>query len=113
MTGEIGYEFLMRTDSGKSHELWRLIRNVGKGLLVTELLGQLDRREQQIVRLRYGFGGDEPMSIGAIAERLELSRERIRQLERRAVPRRVRRGRAQQGRARDKEGASVHGADVA
>ena len=31
VTGEVGYEFLMRTDTGKAHELWRAIRRVGHG----------------------------------------------------------------------------------
>ena len=29
VTGEVGYEFFMRTDTGKAHELWRTIREVG------------------------------------------------------------------------------------
>src|SRR5258708_12968806 len=29
-TGEVGYEFLMRTNGGRAHELWRTIREVGK-----------------------------------------------------------------------------------
>jgi glycine cleavage system T protein (aminomethyltransferase) len=37
VTGEIGYEFLMRTDTGKAHELWRKIRDVGKAFGLREL----------------------------------------------------------------------------
>ena len=37
VTGEIGYEFLMRTDTGKAHELWRRIRDVGKPFGLREL----------------------------------------------------------------------------
>ena len=37
VTGEIGYEFLMRTDTGKAHELWRKIREVGKDFGLREL----------------------------------------------------------------------------
>jgi glycine cleavage system aminomethyltransferase T len=29
VTGEVGYEFMMRTDSGKAHELWRKLRDAG------------------------------------------------------------------------------------
>ena len=37
MTGEVGYEFLMRTDTGKAHELWRHIRRIGEGFGLREL----------------------------------------------------------------------------
>jgi vanillate/3-O-methylgallate O-demethylase len=37
ITGEIGYEFLMRTDTGKVHELWNTIREVGKRFGLREM----------------------------------------------------------------------------
>jgi glycine cleavage system aminomethyltransferase T len=37
VTGEIGYEFLMRTDSGRAHQLWRRIREVGRDFGLREL----------------------------------------------------------------------------
>lgn len=37
VTGEVGYEFLMRTDTGKAHELWREIRRVGRDYGLREL----------------------------------------------------------------------------
>jgi glycine cleavage system aminomethyltransferase T len=37
VTGEIGYEFMMRTDTGRAHELWRKIRDVGKDFGLREL----------------------------------------------------------------------------
>ncbi|MBI4465763.1 MAG: aminomethyl transferase family protein [Acidobacteria bacterium] len=37
VTGEIGYEFVMPTTSGKAHELWRLIRDVGRDFGLREL----------------------------------------------------------------------------
>src|SRR5258708_33379588 len=37
VTGEVGYEFLMRTDGGRAHELWRTIREVGKDFGLREL----------------------------------------------------------------------------
>jgi glycine cleavage system aminomethyltransferase T len=37
VTGEVGYEFLMRTDTGKTHELWREIRRVGEDFGLREL----------------------------------------------------------------------------
>src|SRR5438132_6067246 len=37
VTGEVGYEFLMRTESGQAHELWRKLREVGKDFGLREL----------------------------------------------------------------------------
>ena len=37
VTGEVGYEFLMRTDTGRAHELWRKLREVGRGFGLREL----------------------------------------------------------------------------
>jgi vanillate/3-O-methylgallate O-demethylase len=37
VTGEIGYEFMMRTDTGRAHELWRAIREVGRDFGLREL----------------------------------------------------------------------------
>ena len=45
---------------------------------------ELDRKEREIVRLRYGLGDDEPRTLQEIGNRLHLSRERVRQIESRA-----------------------------
>lgn len=37
VTGEVGYEFMMRTDTGKAHELWRELRRVGGDFGLREL----------------------------------------------------------------------------
>lgn len=37
VTGEVGYEFLMRTDSGRAHELWRALRDTGRDFGLREL----------------------------------------------------------------------------
>jgi RNA polymerase primary sigma factor len=52
---------------------------------VEEMLSVLDERERRIVALRFGFDGEEPMSVVDVAARIGLSRERIRQLEHRAL----------------------------
>jgi glycine cleavage system aminomethyltransferase T len=37
VTGEVGYEFMMRTDTARAHELWRKLRDLGRGFGVREL----------------------------------------------------------------------------
>lgn len=47
-------------------------------------LAELDTKEQEVVRLRFGLDGGEPRTLQEIGDRLHLSRERVRQLEARA-----------------------------
>ena len=37
VTGEVGYELLMRTDTGRAHELWRTLREIGRDFGLREL----------------------------------------------------------------------------
>src|SRR6266850_2260092 len=37
VTGEVGYEFITSTESGRAHELWRKLREVGKDFGLREL----------------------------------------------------------------------------
>jgi RNA polymerase primary sigma factor len=52
---------------------------------LAELLKRLSGREEAILRLRYGFSDDRPHTLAETGEHFGLSRERIRQLERRAL----------------------------
>ncbi|MDP8936225.1 MAG: sigma-70 family RNA polymerase sigma factor [Actinomycetota bacterium] len=52
---------------------------------ITNLMSVLDDRERRILGLRFGLGGQEPCTLKAIAERLELTPERVRQIEARAL----------------------------
>ena len=52
---------------------------------VGSLIGALTPREQLILRLRYGLAGEEEHTLEQIGQSLGLSRERVRQLEARAL----------------------------
>ena len=52
---------------------------------VKELLGSLTDREQQVIRLRYGLGEERPQTLEEIGSMLGVTRERVRQIEARAM----------------------------
>jgi RNA polymerase primary sigma factor len=52
---------------------------------LNEMLRRLPGREEAILRLRYGFFDDRPRTLAETGEQFGLSRERIRQLEERAL----------------------------
>ena len=47
---------------------------------IKRLLGTLSPRERAIVKLYYGIGGANPLTLEDIALKFDLTRERIRQL---------------------------------
>ncbi|MCC6239728.1 MAG: sigma-70 family RNA polymerase sigma factor [Phycisphaerales bacterium] len=49
------------------------------------LLDDIDERTAQILRLRYGLQGTEPMTLKQIGEEIGLTRERVRQIEHEAL----------------------------
>lgn len=50
-----------------------------------ELLDQMDTRQAEVLRLRFGLGGQEPLTLKQIGKKLGLTRERVRQLQRNAL----------------------------
>ncbi len=48
---------------------------------MNEVLGDLEYRERQVLRMRYGLQGELPLSLADIGKLLRLSKERIRQIE--------------------------------
>jgi len=49
------------------------------------MLDVLDDREKEIIKMRYGLSGEEPKTLEEAGEKLGISRERVRQLEQRAL----------------------------
>ena len=48
-------------------------------------LAQLNEREQKIMKLRFGLDGEEPLTLAEIGRQINVSRERVRQLEAKAI----------------------------
>ena len=49
------------------------------------LLGEIDPREANVLRMHYGLDGKKPLTLKEIGEKLGLTRERIRQIQRDAL----------------------------
>ncbi len=52
---------------------------------LTSLLSALDDRERAIIEHRFGLNGEEPKTLTEVGELLGISRERVRQIEQRAL----------------------------
>lgn len=57
------------------------VHRVERERQLDRLLGSLTPREQAVIRMRFGIGSDKIMTLVEIGEQLDLSRERIRQIE--------------------------------
>jgi len=52
---------------------------------LTSLLSALDDRERAIIEHRFGLNGEEPKTLTEVGDLLGISRERVRQIEQRAL----------------------------
>lgn len=52
---------------------------------IEDLLDTLTERERAVITLRYGLSNSEPMTLEEIGQHMQLTRERVRQLEARAL----------------------------
>ncbi len=63
---------------------------------IREMLGELDEKEALVLKLRFGLDDDRPRTLQEIGDSLSLTRERIRQIEQKAMRRLARSHRLQQ-----------------
>jgi RNA polymerase primary sigma factor len=81
---ELG-DFLADTDTPPMEEIYaeRHLRESVRGVVAEHL----STREQEILSMRFGLGGRENRTLQQIADLLHISRERVRQIEARALRR--------------------------
>lgn len=61
------------------------IQNCNRDKAVAEILNTLEEREKEILLMRYGFNNKQPMTLEEIGAHYGLSKERIRQIESKAL----------------------------
>jgi len=74
-------------EDSSQHQPHDLLEQKVEQETMKELLSYLDEREAKIIRMRYGLDNGEPMTLKEIGERVNLSRERVRQIENEALKR--------------------------
>ncbi|MBU1137383.1 MAG: sigma-70 family RNA polymerase sigma factor [Proteobacteria bacterium] len=77
-------DFLPNQESQSPYEAVQTRELAGR---VTEILSTLSDREEKIIRLRFGIGEKAEYTLEEIGKRFNVSRERIRQIEKKALNR--------------------------
>lgn len=77
-------DFLENGDSQSPYDTVQTRELAGR---VTEILSTLSEREEKIIRLRFGIGEKAEYTLEEIGKRFNVSRERIRQIEKKALNR--------------------------
>jgi RNA polymerase nonessential primary-like sigma factor len=84
--GDAGGESLLDgvADDAQEHPHDRLLHHEIEALLESEML-ELSRREREVLTGRYGLYNRDSETLEALAERLSLTRERVRQIQQEAL----------------------------
>ena len=71
-------------DTGIENPLSKLIRE-SNSQIISSVFSSLEKREAEILKMRFGINVDKPMTLEEVGNYYHLSKERIRQLENRAI----------------------------
>lgn len=88
---DINLDTLMpRADSlgdAKAFDPAGVAENASLRITLLKLLDDLDERSREVISLRFGLAGDDPMTLDEIGQHFGVTRERIRQIESKAMRR--------------------------
>ncbi len=74
-------------ENHESESPYDMVENRELSSRVTEVLSSLTEREEKIIRLRFGIGEQAEYTLEEIGKKFKVSRERIRQIEKKALNR--------------------------
>ncbi len=84
--GEEGHPALNELlEDGKTPWPDEAVFNADELKTIMKLLDEIDEREAEVLRLRFGLNNQEPLTLKEIGERVGLTRERVRQIEKEAL----------------------------
>ncbi len=72
------------TDYGKGNPD-DLVTNASANKELLGILDEINPRDKEILIMRYGIASEEPLTLAEVSQKLGISRERVRQIEERAV----------------------------
>jgi RNA polymerase primary sigma factor len=79
------FEIEDRISDGEAESVEYQIIKAAAQHQIREMLAVLDEKEATVLKLRFGLDDDRPMTLQEIGDRLHLTRERIRQIEQKAM----------------------------
>jgi RNA polymerase primary sigma factor len=82
--GETAFGELLASDAPEPAEQ---VADAERERQVEELVGQLPEEERNVIRLRFGLSGDEPLTLRQCGSELGITTERARQLEAKGLER--------------------------
>ena len=72
------------SDNNAENPITNLIKEANQEI-INNVLDTLSTKEAEVIRMRFGINSDKPMTLEAIGQHYGVSRERIRQIENKAI----------------------------
>jgi RNA polymerase primary sigma factor len=79
------FEIEDRISDGEAESVEYQIIKASAQHQIRDMLSALDEKERTVLKLRFGLDDDRPLTLQEIGDRLRLTRERIRQIEQKAM----------------------------
>ena len=70
---------------GVSGSVEDMVANKELRRYLEEVIESLNQREQKVIRMRYGLDGEQPQTLESVGQKMGVTRERIRQIEKKAI----------------------------